>query len=59
MEARPTSWVIRRRADGRVIRETFNHDVPKRIAADPELSAQYEVIPILDYLASLNTKEPQ
>lgn len=45
------SWVIRERATGRVILETFN---AKAVAALN--TAKYEAVPILAYLQSLNAK---
>ena len=43
------SWVIREKATGRVILETFN---PKLVAALN--TARYEAVPILDYLVEIN-----
>jgi hypothetical protein len=43
------SWVIREKATGRVILETFN---PKVVTALN--TAKYEAVPILDYLVALN-----
>lgn len=43
------SWVIREKATGRVIAETFE---ARTVAALN--TKRYEAVPILDYLASLN-----
>lgn len=47
----PESWVIRERATGRVMFETFN----ARTAAAIN-TAKYEAVPILEYLQSINGK---
>ena len=44
-----TSWVIREKATGKVILETF---VQSNV--DALNTAKYEAVPILKYLASLN-----
>lgn len=46
---RDASWVIRRKATGEVVLETFS---PKLVAALN--TARYEAVPILDYLVALN-----
>lgn len=46
-----TSWVIRVKATGEVIMETFN---PKVVAALN--TVKYEAVPIYDYLVALNRK---
>lgn len=46
-----TSWVIIRRQDEAVIFETFSRSIAQRI----NLKA-YKVVPILDYLHSLNKR---
>jgi hypothetical protein len=43
------SWIIREKATGRVIAETFKANVASAIN-----TARYEAIPIRQYLASLN-----
>lgn len=43
------SWVIRERASGRVLFETFS----PRVVAALNL-ARYEAVPILEYLVNLN-----
>ena len=47
---RTASWVIRERATGLVILETFSPAVVRH------LKPQYEAVPILEYLQSLNRK---
>lgn len=47
---RTASWVIRERATGRVILETFNAKLLDR------LKPEYEAVPILEYLQSLNRR---
>lgn len=47
------SWVIREKATGRVLFETFN----KKLAAKIN-TAKYEAVPILEYLQSLNKPKP-
>lgn len=44
-----TSWVIRERATGRVVCETFSRRVVDAINAE-----KYEAVPIHEYLVSLN-----
>ncbi len=46
------SWVLREKATGRVIAETFS---PKVVAALN--TEKYEAVPIHAYLASLNRKQ--
>lgn len=43
------SWVIRERATGRVLFETFSRKVAAAIN-----TAKYEAVPILQYLGSIN-----
>jgi hypothetical protein len=43
------SWVIREKATGRVVCETFNRKIAA--AVNP---ARYEAVPIGEYLAALN-----
>lgn len=50
---RTASWVIRERATGRVICETYNPDVI------PLLKPEFEAVPILEYLQSLNRRIKQ
>lgn len=45
------SWIIREKATGRVLFETFDK---KKV--DALNTAKYEAVPILEYLASLNTR---
>lgn len=45
----PASWVIREKATGKVLLETF-----EKRTVDTLNTAKYEAIPILDYLVSLN-----
>ena len=45
------SWVIRERATGKVVMETFNAKVIEKLNAE-----RYEAVPILEYLQSLNRK---
>lgn len=47
------SWVVRDIATGRVVMETFNGDLRN------SLDARYEMIPIREYLASLNRPPSQ
>jgi hypothetical protein len=51
---RPASWVIRERATGRVICETYD---PRKVAALN--TTRYEAVPILEHLQSLNARPPQ
>ncbi len=51
--SRTASWVIRDKETGQVLFETFSQDV-----ADAVNTRNYEAIPILEYLQSLNKKEP-
>lgn len=46
---RTASWIIREKATGRVICETF-----ERRTVDALNTAKYEAVPILEYLQSLN-----
>ena len=46
---RTASWVIRERASGRVILETFDPVIVERLNA-----GRYEAVPILAYLQELN-----
>lgn len=43
------SWVIREKATGRVIAETFQRHVAEAINTD-----KYEAVPIIEHLASIN-----
>lgn len=43
------SWIIREKATGAVVMETFNEKVIEKINAE-----KYEAVPILEYLASIN-----
>lgn len=43
------SWIIRNKATGAVVMETFNADIIKKINAE-----KYEAVPVLEYLASMN-----
>lgn len=45
------SWVIREKATGRVICETFNAAIVRALN-----TAKYDAIPIMAYLQSLNIK---
>ncbi len=45
------SWVIREKATGKVLFETFNASIPGMLN-----TAKYEAVPILEYLQSLNRK---
>ena len=45
------SWVIRNKATGESIMETFNPDVAAKVN-----TAKYEAMPILEHLQSLNRK---
>lgn len=45
------SWVIREKASGRVLFETY--DIAKVNALNAD---KYEAVPILDYLVSINQK---
>lgn len=47
--SKPASWLIRERATGRIIMETFNEHLAETI------KPEYEMVPIGRYLASLNT----
>lgn len=49
MTAQPASYVIREKATGRVILETFNLRI-----VDTLNKEKYEAVPIQEYLASLN-----
>lgn len=43
------SWVIRERATGDVVMETYDRRIADRLN-----TAKYEAVPILEYLGSLN-----
>mgnify|MGYP000228660073 FL=1 len=43
------SWVIKVKATGRVLFETFNTTIPERLNKE-----RYEAVPILEHLATLN-----
>ena len=47
------SWVIREKATGRVIAETFNPNIAAAVNTE-----KYEAVPILEYLVSLNNPRP-
>lgn len=46
------SWVVRNRATGEVLFETFSAALVAKINA-----AKYEAVPIAEYMASLNRKK--
>jgi hypothetical protein len=46
------SWVIRERATGKAVMETFN-----RATADRVNLEKYEVVPIMEHLQSLNRRD--
>ena len=48
-DMKTASWVIRERATGRALFETFNPKVALAIN-----TAKFEAVPILEYLQSLN-----
>jgi len=48
-----SSWVIREKSSGRVVRETFSAKVVVVLN-----TARYEAVPILEYLQSLNRGTP-
>lgn len=50
LERFPASWVIRHRETGAVIMEVFDRRAVER------LRDEYEALPILTYLESLNTR---
>ncbi len=43
------SWVIKERATGKVLFETFSATIPERLNKE-----RYEAVPILEHLAALN-----
>lgn len=45
------SWVIREKASGKVLIETFNEGWLRRLNTE-----KYEAVPILDYLYEVNQK---
>lgn len=47
--ARTASWVIRERATGTVLFETYQESITLKLN-----TAKYEAVPILEYLQSLN-----
>ena len=47
------SWVVVDKQTGKAVLETFNPKLPPLINL-----ARYRVVPILEYLTSLNRKEP-
>lgn len=51
METNSASWVIREKATGNVIAETFNKKIVNALNTN-----KYEAVPIHKYLASLNAK---
>lgn len=50
---RTASWVVRELATGRVIFETFNSDLRDSLNTE-----KYEMVPVAEYLASLNSMRP-
>jgi hypothetical protein len=48
------SWILREKATGRVIAETFSPAIVRALN-----TARYEAVPIGEYLASLNKPEPK
>ncbi len=50
------SWVIIHRETGEAVRETFSETLRDKVLTTPELSTTYRVVPILDYLVSINGK---
>ena len=48
---KPGSWVIIEKATGEAVFETFNESITKTINIE-----RYRVIPILEYLQSLNAR---
>jgi len=46
-----TSWVVREKATGRVVFETFNPTIVARLNTD-----RYEAVPIMDYLTEFNRR---
>lgn len=48
------SWVIREKATGKVIAETFNREVAQAVNTE-----KYEAVPIIEHLASLNQAAQQ
>lgn len=54
-----TSFVVRRLSDGKAMMETWSEKLAKSIQAAQDLRTvpEYEVVPILEHLASLNSKE--
>src|SRR5690606_34619260 len=49
------SWVIKEKATGKVICETFNASLVAMVNTVD--TSRYEAVPILDYLASLNASQ--
>lgn len=51
-----TSFVVRRLSDGKAMMETWSEKLAKSIQAAQDLRTvpEYEVVPILEHLASLN-----
>jgi hypothetical protein len=49
---RVSSWIIREIVSKRVICETFNGAIRNTLNSE-----KYEMVPITEYLASLNTKD--
>ena len=47
------SWIIREKATGKIVMETFSAEVIGKINAD-----KYEAVPVLEHLASLNKPKP-
>lgn len=48
---KPASWIIREKASKKVIAETFSPALAEAVNTE-----KYEVIPILEYLQSLNER---
>ncbi len=51
MKMQTASWIIRHKATGKVIAETFS-----RATVDALNVEKYEAVPALEYLVSLNAK---
>lgn len=54
------SYVVRRLSDGKAMMETWSEKLARSIQAAQDLreTPEYEVVPILEHLVSLNTPVP-
>lgn len=53
---KPASWVVVSKATGKAVFETFSQKTADAIVGDPVSGATFDVVPIGEYLASLNRR---